>query len=404
MKAKLLLEYIGGERCRWAVFGEDGRLQLPLSSGSQEDFLRQLSVGADVLVIVPSADVQQRVLRFEENERKHVLKTARFELEEHLIDDVDDLHFAFADPQRDSVDVLLARDDKMAAWLQPLLDADVNIVSVLPQRMALPETDDTWTVLAGEEAVVLNRDFENGFSAHRNNARLAWNLSTRESEELPARIELYADSDEALQQTVQQMPQALGALVQARVAPWYVAADWGSLLARPFSLLQGSYAPSIPWAKLWQFWNKVIYLALAVLLLYTGSEFLKNNRLEAENLRLRQAINKVYADTFPGSHISDPEQQMRSKLKALQGDGGGSRFIPLFYTSSEVLAGFKSISLHSVNYDNRNGRMRVEILAKQFQDIEKLRSALQSAGVTAELANSNSVSDGVRARMTFSEQ
>lgn len=404
MKAKLLLEYLDAEQCRWAAFNDEGRLQLPQTTGTQDDFLRQLPSGAEVLVIVPSVDVQQRVLHFDESERKHVLKTARFELEEQLIDDVDDLHFAFAEPQQSHVDVLLARDDKMRAWLMPLIAADVNVVSVLPVRMALPHSEDAWTASAAQASVVLNQDFAHGFSAHTRNARLAWDISTREAQALPARIEMYAESEEALQQTVAQMPQALGALVQARVAPWSMATDWQALLAKPFSLLQGDYAPSIPWAKLWQFWHKTSYLLAAVLLLYTGSEWLKNNRLDAENLRLRQAINKVYADTFPGSHISDPEQQMRSKLKALQGDGGGSRFIPLFYKSSEVMAGFKNISLHSVSYDNRNARMRVEILASQFQDIEKLRGALQNAGIVAELANSNSVSEGVRARMTFNEQ
>lgn len=402
---RLLLEHLNDDACRWATFADEGQVSLPASEGSVADFIAYVSdiINPEVVVIVPSEGVQQRVLQFDAESRKHVLKTAKFELEDELAEDVDSLHFAYGEPGVDTVELMLTQQTLMQQWLQALQDAEINVVSVLPQRMALPLHDDTWSVLADEQRVTLNQSFEQGFSARSRNARLAWDISTRESDALPSQIHLYAESDAALQVSVDAMPQALGSLVQARVAPWFAGLEWNNLSNAPFNLLQGTFAPSIPWARLWEFWRKPMVLLLAVMLLFTVSEYVKNNRLQAENLRLRQAINKVYADTFPGSHISDPQQQMRGKLKSIQADGGGSRFIPLFYKSSEVIANASGLSLHSVNYDNRNEQMRVEVLAKQFQDIEKLRNALQEVGVLAELANSNSVPDGVRARMTFKE-
>ena len=76
--------------------------------------------------------------------------------------------------------------------------------------------------------------------------------------------------------------------------------------------------------------------------------------------------------------------------------------MPLFYRAAEALNTFEGLNLLNINFDSRNNELRADLVARQFQDLEKIRLKLDAAGIAAQLVSSNSADGGERARMKFS--
>ncbi len=405
MKNRCLLEYNPESgACRWLRYLESGP-DLPAHTGELEDFFAAHETASidELLLVVNSARVAIRTVAFEPQERRHILKTASFELEESLVSDLEELHVAYAKPGERTLTLAVVDKAFMHALLEPFTERHIKVVGVLPLVQLLDGEQGQWSVNAGEDTLSVKLSEHQQFVTSYAQARLAWTIAARDHESLPSLIRLYQDSDAAAQQLEDCLPNALQSLVQATGTPWFARTQWAAFSRRAINLLQGEFSPSVPWVAIWQFWRlPLIFLAVGVLV-YTLSAYLDNRRLHAENLHLRQQMTEVYRQAFPNSQVSDPEQQMRSKLREFSSGGEQSRFLPLFYQSAEVLKTFEGIKLLNVNFTMRTNELRLDIMARQFEDIEKIRSSLAEQGIAASLVSSNSVEGGERARMIFKE-
>ncbi len=403
MKKRLLLQAnTATETWRWLYFTESGQPSLPARDGQLDELEAELAqTSAEVVLLVPSADVVLRRIAFTPEERRHVLKTARFDLEEQLISDVDELHFAYAKPGDAALDVAVVEQHKMQSWLEPLQQLPINVVAVLSTQMALPLSQHDWVVTPEGNGLSVKTGALQGFSAPFDSAQLAWDLCTRKFDELPDTIRVFADPQLLEERILPTMPPALAERVEARPGTWWSEVSWANLVKAPLNLLQGEFSPSVAWGKLWNFWRVALILLGSAALLQTGVAFARNVKLENENLRLRQEISAVYQEAFPNSPVTDPEKQMRSKLKRLQTGAQSTNFLPLFYQTSETLSEFGDLKLLSINFDSRADELRADLVAKKFQDLDRVREALGKQAIDAQLVNSNSVDEGVRARMKF---
>ena len=403
MKKRLLLQAnAAADAWRWLYFTDSGQPSLPARDGQLEELAAELEqASAGVVLLVPSADVVLRRIAFTPEERRHVLKTARFDLEDQLISDVDELHFAYAKPGAAALDLAVVEHHKMQSWLEPLQELPVNVVAVLSTQMALPQTEHDWVATPEGKGLSVKTAALQGFSAQFDSAQLAWDLCTREHEELPDTIRVFADPQLLEEHILPTMPPALAERVDARQTSWWSEISWASLVKSPLNLLQGEFSPSVAWGKLWNFWRAALILLGGAALLQTGVAFAQNVKLKNENLRLRQEISAVYQEAFPNSPVTDPEKQMRSKLKRLQTGAQSTNFLPLFYQTSATLSEFGDLKLLSINFDSRAEELRADLVAKKFQDLDRVRAALGKQSIDAQLVNSSSVDEGVRAKMKF---
>jgi type II secretory pathway component PulL len=69
-----------------------------------------------------------------------------------------------------------------------------------------------------------------------------------------------------------------------------------------------------------------------------------------------------------------------------------------------VLAANPGTSIASLNYSQRAGEMRLNILASDYGAVERIREAIGASGLEASLENSNAQGDGVRARLRVAER
>jgi type II secretion system protein L len=102
--------------------------------------------------------------------------------------------------------------------------------------------------------------------------------------------------------------------------------------------------------------------------------------------------------------VVDPEKQLSRQLNDLRGGAQSSGFVGLVAQVGAVLAANPGTSIASLNYSQRAGEMRLNILAADYGAVERIREAIGASGLEAQLENSNAQGDGVRARLRVAER
>ena len=102
----------------------------------------------------------------------------------------------------------------------------------------------------------------------------------------------------------------------------------------------------------------------------------------------------------------DAEKQLRRQLNALRGSGEASGFVQLVNRVGEVIANSAGTSIASINYNSNDsgGEMRMNILAADFETVERVRADINKAGLQAVMENSSAQGDKVRARLRVGER
>lgn len=343
-----------------------------------------------VVFAAPGEDVRLIDVSVSREERRHLDQALPFMLEEQLSEDIDALHFARGSLTQDHLPVAVVSDTCMEQWRSQLADLPPTLPWV-PEPLLLPHQSGEWTVVQDGARVLLR--FGDGRGACLEVAHLSLLLSSLASE-APERVVVYA-SDEALRPLFD---------------PWADRLEWrrgglseALLLGQggdgSLDLRQGDYAPRLPYEAWWRQWRVVAALLLVGVLAQAGSIWLDLRRLDRENLVLRQEIQALYRQVNPRGNVVDAERQLRRQIQALSGDGGNASFTTLLAPLGEAVSRREGTRLASLNYSQRSGELRVNLLAPDFDEVEALRQALVKAGLQATLENSSRNGDRVRARL-----
>ena len=119
---------------------------------------------------------------------------------------------------------------------------------------------------------------------------------------------------------------------------------------------------------------------------------------EAEDGKLRQAIQESYRRVNPKGAVVDVEKQLNRQLAEYGAGSQSQLFTPSLVSLLGAASSVSGIKLSSVNYSG--GReIRINIAAPDFQSVEQLREQLGKYSLSAELENSNARSEGVVARL-----
>lgn len=378
---------------QWLCAGDAGAR--PLADPAVAAQLRERLAGRrhPVLFAAPGADLRLQELPVTRAERRHLAAALPYTLEDSLGEDIDALHFARCDLAADRVGVAVVRRSCMDAWREQLADWPA-LRSWVPEALLLPWQPGQWTLVFAGEEVLLRHGRCWGATLER--ALLPALLEALAAEQAPQSLVLYG-SDEAAERAL--LPAALRDGAQWRRGGLAAAL----LLSDPAEprpqLLQGDYAPRLPYERWWRQWRRVAALLLAALCLQLLSGWLDLRRLQRENIALRSEIQAIYRSVNPRGAVVDAEKQLRRQLQDSGGGDSGAAFSALLAPLGELVAGQEGATLASLNFNRRSGQLRVNLLAANFGAVERIRAGLSAAGLAATLENSSRAGDQVRARL-----
>ena len=370
------------------VVWKDGAPVLWRAGATASESVTEDTVFPDgVIVGLPSDDVRSTLLSVSPEERKHLAKSLPFMMEEQVAEDVEELHFVSSALDEEHHLVAFTRRDSMNAWVEQLASND-SLKIFAPEALCLPlEADECCAVVDGDEVVLR---WGNAHGARVDLSMLSMILDSMS--EMPSSLVIYGTDRE---QVVSQLSDEQAALVDWRQG------DWGAVLllaksAPQVNLRQGVFAPPLPLAKWWGVWKTVAIAASVALSLQFISDISQFQKLKAQNIELRSAIQDSYRKANPRGAVVDVEKQLDRQIAEFTGEEGVAAFTPRLVDVVTATTA-KNGRVTSINYTA--GQLRLNLTAQDFASVDQIRQALERAGLKATLETSSARGDEVRARL-----
>jgi general secretion pathway protein L len=347
----------------------------------------------------PGQDVRLLSLEVSAQEKKHIGKSLAFLLEEQVATDIEELHFASLSLDKSHLAVAICALERMRDW-QDLLGDYPGIRQWIPEPLLLPWQPGEWCIVLDADAAIVRTGACEGFTIESEMLPVVLAAALEEQEQ-PQALICYG-RDQAADMAL--LPESTQDRVQWRHGNLYSALMLSETSGSPLNLLQGKFARRLPLTRWWREWRAVAVafgVAFALQLVATYADYLN---LQRDNLALRAAVEQSYRKAYPKGAIVDAEKQLRRQLGALRGSGESSGFVSLMERAGEVIANSPGTSIATINYNDKGGEMRMNILAADFEAVERVREQINQAGLQAVMESSSAQGDQVRARLRVGEK
>ncbi len=347
-----------------------------------------------VCFAVPGAEARLLALPVTAAEKKHIGKSLPFALEEQVAEDIEQLHFAHCTLDNETVGVAVCAREKMSQWQQSLAEFP-GVGRWLPEPLLLPWQPGEWCIVVEGDEVIARTGKCEGFSIERELAATLLDAALHEAG-APQTVVVYGAEQEA---DLALLPEELHARAQWRKGDLHAALLLHEEGAVPLNLLQGDFAVRLPLGRWWRQWRAVAVVFGVAFALQLAAVYVEYRNLSAENLALRTSVQESYRKAFPKGQVVDAEKQLQRQLDAIRGTSQSSGFVSLVERVGAAVAGMPGTSIATMNYNDKADEMRLNIVAADFEGVEKLRSRINEAGLEAVMENSNAQGDQVRARL-----
>lgn len=354
-----------------------------------------------LLVWTPPADTLLTHTRLPTRNRRKIAQALPYALEEQLLGDPADLHFAYQRHDEDTLAVAVTARERMQSWLQTLHDARLQPTRLCPATLSLPLDVDDWALAFVDGWIWLRtapysgivcRTTENGPPA----LVAAALEEARSTAQMPTRLTVFNAPPEfardkwtsALELEIVLSEQSLW---EARLSA-----------APPLDLLQGDFAPARGLRK--QLQPLLPAAIIASVWLIGTLAFTVGNwwQLDHKHRSYQQAMTALFRQAFPDAKVVlDPALQMQRNLETLQvqtGGAGSRDLLPLLAGIAPVMRANPQASLRTLKYED--AKLTLDLRLPDFEALEKIRNAMNgNAKLRAEVLAANSRGSEVEGRL-----
>jgi general secretion pathway protein L len=358
----------------WIILDENLQIIQSVSQGDINNLTA--AEDSDVYIVVPAHDVLLTQVTLPKLSHQKVLQALPFALEEQLIDDVTELHFATGPHQDGNFPVAVVSQKKMLDWLAICEQKNLSPRAFIPAMFLLPFIQQNWLVNISEECVVRTGEFS-GFGCEKDNLDTLLDLRL---EEEPNRDTIKIVRSHATEQQLLEKN----------------AFDITSLSY--INLLQGRFQPKVQSSKTKKIWLYAAYLAIACVVLAFFSDIVSYAALHHQNSKIESKINAIYKKQFPqATSIIAPRQRMEEKLRTLSGQASKNNLLAIL---SELGKSLKDMpGIHIQNLDFRERQLTLEVSAATSDNLDNFTRSLTSQGLTVKQQNAAIVGTQVKATL-----
>tara|TARA_R110000787_G_scaffold267756_1_gene374130 strand:- start:827 stop:2059 length:1233 start_codon:yes stop_codon:yes gene_type:complete len=360
--------------------------------------LTEKSVSREVVVFVPASDVAIKRLKVPGSSQRAIRLAAPYMLEEELAQDVEQLFFAYSDIKHDEQGhncflAALARE-QLALWQQWLADAGIFCKLIIPDALALPTDKQTITaVMLGEQVLIRLGEWQvMSFEAN------AWTIIAKQFADLDK-----SDSVISAYSLLSQVPTELTVEYLPEELPLAILATHHSA---KFNLLQGEYQVKEKRSAASMNWLWVAGIACFALVLNFTLKGAELYRLSVQQSAIETKIIENYMTVFPQTkrvRVSTIRSQLRQKLAEVGNSSESAGFLPLLVKLEPALASVPEIKPQTLKFDGKRQEVRMQTIAKDYQYFEKLKVALEKAGLTVNLGAQNNQGDQISGSFSITD-
>jgi general secretion pathway protein L len=352
--------------------------------------LTEKSTARDVVVFVPASDIAIKRLKVPGSSQRAIRLAAPYMMEETLAQDVEQLCFAFSDTKQDDQDnncfVAALERKQLELWLQWLANAGIFTKSIIPDALALPlDSQGSTAVMLGEQVLI----------------RLgAWQVMSFEANAWPiiaqhfnvrAESSVLAENEKTIlaYSSLPQVPAEINVEYLPEELPLVILANNHS---PKFNLLQGEFQVKQKRSATKTSWLWVAGIACVALVLNFTLKGVELYRLLDQKSVIEAQIIANYKAAFPETKrvkVSTVRSLLRQKLAEVGNSDESIGFLSLLVKLEPALASVPEIRPQTLKFDGKRHEVRMQTIAKDYQYFEKLKVALEKAGLTVNLGAQN---------------
>lgn len=338
-----------------------------------------------VVALAPSSEILLKWVALPPRAGRKVLSALPFMLEDELATDISEQFFAIGPKVGDSQAVAVVSHAKLQMWQQWLADAGLFCNHLIPDVLAVPVTENGWSVLTLGEQMLVRQDTFQGIQGEQ-----AWLLPTlghfTSQQEAPVVITNYAgiDLSGVPNITVNDAPLELPMHVLAKEA-----------MSSSFNLLQGEYKVKRTRNNAWAQWRVAAVLAVLVLCTSLVDKTVTLYQLKSDNAALSSEIDQAVKSGFPNIGVyRNVKLKLQYELDKLSKTGGDASMLVMLDQLSEAFASTQ-VKPQTLRFDATRTEIRIQAQGKSFEALEQFRRQAEGAGFTVEQGAINNRDDNV---------
>jgi general secretion pathway protein L len=355
--------------------------------------------GRRVCALVPGAEVLLAEPEVPVKAGAKLQQLVPYALEEHLADNIEDLHFAIGkragDSPRAPVAVVARKllDDWLAtlraAGIEPeVMYADSDLLPHNPgQSVALLEEDTVSVRPPGGSPVTLPSDaLAEALTIAQSGASAAGETGARG-------LILYTGAEEWQRHAPQveaARPMFDGIKVQLLTAGPLALFAQQLPSGSPINLLQGTYARTSSRGTQLKAWRVAAVLLASLVALHVVGKAAELQVLKKREHQVDASIRDTFRTAMGETNTTDARRRMEQRLVAARGAGGG--LLPALQALAQVRDAAPGTSVQGLSY--HDGALDMKLSAPDAASLDHLSQALRGNGWQAELTGGSNTGSG----------
>ena len=407
------------------------------------------------IVLVPGQQVALSSVSIPSKQTRQIQQALPFMLEEGLANEIEDNFFALGPRDADGkLNVAIVTHQNMQYWLSQLEQSQLKADVLLPETLLIPADASQNALLVGEKnswlrhgeykglrfntalatSVLKSLDKDSmsrGFtlmSAGGENAKhtlehVKNTLEAYYASQVPAEGASGSEQDEISNESETALSASdlisdLGAketstLIQLQphfLSPLHVFTEeilsGKTNVLSQFNLLQGQYKAKGPGISLGFNWKPLAAVAAIWFISLLSLQLMNAAKFNHEAEQYQQQAENLYRSYFPGDkRIVDVKSQTLAHLKRAGITGQGAGMLELFHPAGKVVHQFNKqnagspLRINRVSFEERLKELRLDISAKQFDQLDQLKVILEKQGLSVEIGSAVAQGQGIESRI-----
>lgn len=370
----------------------DGQAQL--THGPELSSLADLSRFSQthtIVVLIPARDVLLTEVTMPKMSSLRMRKAVPFVLEEELIEDVAELHFALgkAHPAQ-GVTVAVLKRSKLQQWLSLLQAANIPPAVLLPETMAIPYQADTWSVFLENGVALVRSGLTQGFAVDTGSLVKALQLAIAGMAKSPT-LQI-ASSTGLAPELLADIKKQTGLTITTITTPTnFLSSFTNNVAIAELNLLQGDFQPKQVLTESKQKWCRIGYLAAIVLALWLFNPLLQYSVIKLQQFFVNHKIVRIYQQLFPNADIggTDIHQRIIREMQRLQDQQTGGAFLDLLARVGATVKKFPNAEIKSLHYD-KGRALTITVQAQDFDNLAAMQKTWRGSDLKVQQLNANS--------------
>jgi general secretion pathway protein L len=347
------------------------------------------SGGAPVYVWTPASETLLTRAMLPTTSRAKVAQALPYALEEQLLDDPADLHFAWRRENDGSLSVAVTAKEYVRNWLTALARAGLKPAALCPATLLVPWSADCWSAAYVGDELLIRTGPTDGFTSpvtiDEPPALLAAALKEKRETARPPDYLIMFQPPPGF--SADAWGNALGVSLRVEANSfWDVAGDSEPAL----NLLQGEFALKGEMGKHLRPWIPAAAMLAIWLIGTVAFDTVEWWRLQRQYDANTREMTALLMSAFPETKtILDPYQQMQRNMDTLQARGGtrANDMLVLLSRAATIPQTEPRARIRGVQYSERS--LMLDVTLPDGTSLERVRQALQSNGVQADVVSNN---------------